>query len=99
MAGVMTALEANHDIGLLRQPVDDLALAFVAPLRANHHHVRHSGPFPRPTTVPVHRRKGADSIRIKDATTPDKTTRRTTGIPQDRLGRYFKALRQLHVDS
>ncbi len=47
MAGVMTALEANDDVGLLRQPVDDLALAFVAPLRADHHHIRHSGPFPQ----------------------------------------------------
>ena len=46
MAGVMTALEANDDVGLLRQPIDDLALAFVAPLRADHHHIRHSDTLP-----------------------------------------------------
>ena len=53
MAGVVAALEANDDIGLLRQPIDDLALAFVAPLRADHHHIRHSEPFPQePPAVP-----------------------------------------------
>ena len=29
VAGVVAALEAHDDVGLLRQPVDDLALAFV----------------------------------------------------------------------
>ena len=41
MAGIMAALEPNDDIGLARQPVDDLALALVAPLGADHHHIRH----------------------------------------------------------
>ena len=41
MAGVMAALKAHHDVGLDRQPIDDLALAFVAPLGADHHHIRH----------------------------------------------------------
>ena len=45
MAGVMAALEANDDIRPLRQPVDDLALAFVAPLRSDDDHIRH---FVRP---------------------------------------------------
>ncbi len=53
MAGVMAALEANDDVGLFRQPVDDLALAFVAPLRADHHHVRHSEPFPQVQPSPA----------------------------------------------
>jgi hypothetical protein len=41
VAGVVTALEANHDIGALGQPVDDLALAFVAPLGADHGDIAH----------------------------------------------------------
>src|ERR1700730_13899388 len=41
MPGIVAALEAHHDIGLERQPIDDLALAFVAPLGADHHHIRH----------------------------------------------------------
>ena len=41
MAGVMAALKAHHDIGPDRQPIDDLALALVAPLGADHHHIRH----------------------------------------------------------
>ena len=32
VTGVVAALEAHHAVGLLGQPVDDLALAFVAPL-------------------------------------------------------------------
>ena len=42
VAGVVAALEAHDDIGALRQPVDDLALALVAPLGADHRDVRHS---------------------------------------------------------
>ena len=41
MAGIVPALEAHDDVGLLGQPVDDLALAFVAPLGAHDDHVRH----------------------------------------------------------
>ena len=42
VAGIVAALEAHHDVGALRQPVDDLALAFVAPLRADDHHIGHA---------------------------------------------------------
>ena len=35
VAGVVAALEADHHVGAARQPVDDLALAFVAPLGAD----------------------------------------------------------------
>src|SRR3546814_23819 len=38
VAGVVAALEAHHRADVLRQQVDDLALALVAPLRAEHHH-------------------------------------------------------------
>jgi hypothetical protein len=41
VAGVVAALEAHDNVGALRQPVDDLAFALVAPLGADHHHVRH----------------------------------------------------------
>ena len=41
MPGIVAALKAHHDVGLERQPIDDLALAFVAPLGADHHHIRH----------------------------------------------------------
>ena len=47
VAGVVAALEAHDDVGALRQPVDDLALALVAPLGADHHHIRHAASFRR----------------------------------------------------
>ena len=51
VAGIMAALEADDDIGLLGQPVDDLALAFVAPLGPDYHHIRHSTCFPAPALL------------------------------------------------
>ena len=41
MAGIMAALIPHDDICPLGQPVDNLAFAFVAPLRADHHNIRH----------------------------------------------------------
>ena len=41
MAGIVTALEAHDDVGLLRQPVDDLALPLVAPLGADDDNIGH----------------------------------------------------------
>src|SRR5262249_4355069 len=41
VAGVVAALEADDDVGPLRQPVDDLALALVAPLGADHRDIGH----------------------------------------------------------
>ena len=41
VAGIVAALEAHHDIGARRQPVDDLAFAFVAPLGADHRNIGH----------------------------------------------------------
>src|SRR5437763_273417 len=46
VAGVGAALKPHDDIGALRQPVDDLALALVAPLSADHRDIAH-GPLPR----------------------------------------------------
>ena len=39
VAGVVAALEAHHALWHLGQPVDQLALAFVAPLGADHDHI------------------------------------------------------------
>jgi hypothetical protein len=41
VAGIVPALEAHHHIGPLGQPVHQLALALVAPLGADHRHIRH----------------------------------------------------------
>ncbi len=41
VAGIVAALKARDHVGALAQPVDDLALALVAPLRADDHHVAH----------------------------------------------------------
>ena len=41
MAGIVAALKADDDVGLLGEPVDDLAFALVAPLGADHDNIRH----------------------------------------------------------
>jgi hypothetical protein len=46
MTGVVAALEANDDIRLLRQPVDDLALSLVAPLGTDDDNVGHFAGIP-----------------------------------------------------
>src|SRR4030088_216512 len=46
MAGIVAALEAHDDVGLLRQPVDDLALPFVAPLGADDDDIGHFESIP-----------------------------------------------------
>ena len=53
-AGIMTALEAGDDIGAFGQPVDDLALALVTPLAANHGVCRHpnSPPYKKTYSSP-----------------------------------------------
>ena len=47
VAGVMTALKTRDDIGLLGEPVDDLAFSLVAPLSADDDNITHSGKAPR----------------------------------------------------
>ena len=42
VTGVVSTLEADHQIGLLGEQVDDLALPFVAPLGAHDHKSRHT---------------------------------------------------------
>ena len=40
--GIVAALEAHDDIGLDRQPVDDLAFSFIAPLGADDDNIGHA---------------------------------------------------------
>ena len=42
VARVVPALEAGDHVGAFGQPIDDLALAFVAPLGAHDDHVCHA---------------------------------------------------------
>jgi hypothetical protein len=46
MAGVVPALEAHDGIRAAGQPIDDLALALIAPLGANHGYVGQNDAFP-----------------------------------------------------
>ena len=46
--GVRPAVVAADDVGVLREQVDDLALALVAPLRADDHGRRHDRSVPEP---------------------------------------------------
>src|SRR3974390_3153159 len=43
----MSTLEAHDDVGLLRKPIDDLALPLVPPLGTNHDHIGHEAFFLR----------------------------------------------------
>ena len=47
VAGIVAALEADHDVGLLRQPINNLALALVAPLGADHDNIGHQQMSPK----------------------------------------------------
>ena len=44
MASIMSPLEADDDVGLLGQPVDDFPLPFVPPLGTDHDHIGHEAP-------------------------------------------------------
>src|SRR5215471_20932815 len=58
MAGIVPALKANDDVGLLRQPVDDLALSLVAPLGADDDNIGHSRVIPMQTVFISHDPRG-----------------------------------------
>ena len=51
MAGIVAALEAHDDVGLLRQPIDNLALPFVAPLGADDDDIGNFVRFPSATVL------------------------------------------------
>ena len=68
VAGVVAALEADDDVGVLGEQVDDLALALIAPLGADDHdawHVRVSvgGGRRRAHAAPTATRLGSASRR------------------------------------
>src|ERR1041384_186244 len=44
--GIMATLESHDDVGLLGEPIDDLALAFVPPLGSDYDNIRHERCFP-----------------------------------------------------
>ena len=45
VTGIVPALKAGHHVGAHRQPIDDFAFTFVAPLRADHDNMRHLCPL------------------------------------------------------
>ena len=58
MAGVGAALIAHHEVGPLRQHIDQLSLALVSPLCPDHHHaggllVEHVGSSAKTTKEPL----------------------------------------------
>jgi hypothetical protein len=57
------ALEAHDDVGAARQPVDDLALALIAPLGADHGNVGQAQPFPGGTARALGDSEGLGNTR------------------------------------
>src|SRR5215471_14711692 len=91
MTGIVSALKTNDDVGLLRQPVDDLALPFVAPLGADDDHISHSQLFPLPSSKTTTRSARKMSVPIKGPPCPIMRpaqiaagTARTRGAPPDK---------------
>ena len=65
MPGIVAALEPHNDIGFKRKPIDDLALALVTPLGADHHHIRHrSNIFQNSVRRPPRQRPAAALRRL-----------------------------------
>ena len=92
MAGIVAALEADDDVGLFGQPVDDLALALVAPLGPDHYHIRHqrSSLRQRPDTDAGSRRPGPPSDKGSGAAEARRRPRpRAAAFKRLILRRYF----------
>src|SRR5712692_3140129 len=47
MPGVVSALEPDHDLRVLRQQIDDFAFPLIAPLRSDHHDIWHGRVIPQ----------------------------------------------------
>ena len=62
VAGVMPTLETHHHIGAFGKPIDNLALALIAPLRANHCDIRHRQILHHMTTAPAGFLRGRDRL-------------------------------------
>ena len=58
VARVMPSLEPRDHIRAFRQPVDNLAFAFVTPLGTDHHYVRHCRPSIRLKPFPPNPARG-----------------------------------------
>ncbi len=72
MPGVVPALEAHDHVGPARQPVDDLALAFIAPLGADHGDVGHGYSSPPARVGPVRPSTGlGERIGLQGLAAPD----------------------------
>ena len=71
VAGVVAALEADHQVGLLGEQVGDLALALVAPLGADDHDAGHAavslGAVGRSATVAAPSQKASSRRRRRPA--------------------------------
>ena len=83
MAGVVTTLIADDDIGFGREKVDQLRLALVTPLRSEHNSSWHGAQHYRPRTTAVGR------IRWADASLADPHARSATNcaaVNQARAG-------------
>jgi hypothetical protein len=66
VAGVVAAVEADHDVSLLAELVDDATFAFIAPLRTDTHDIAHQGlRFPDRLTAQATSGKGAwNDVRL-----------------------------------
>src|SRR5687767_15998625 len=64
MAGIVAALEAHDHVGALRQPIDDLALALVAPLRTDDRYIRHTR-LPCESICPLKHLNGAVAPKMR----------------------------------
>ena len=86
VAGIVAALEAHDDVGLLRQPVDDLALPFVAPLGADDDDIGHFAGIPSATISYEHDRseKRSPLFRIMRPAKITAGAARMRGIPSDK---------------
>jgi len=65
VAGIVAALEADDDIGPLGQPVDDLALTLVAPLRSDDNYVGHDIPLESVSCSEAFKAKPAHAYRLE----------------------------------
>jgi hypothetical protein len=70
MAGIVAALKADHHVGPLGEPVDDLAFSFVAPLGADDCDVCH-GYATFAQLILIYRRGLQRAHRARDDCSPD----------------------------
>src|SRR5882762_8902116 len=85
MPGVRAPLEPHHHVGPGGEEVDDLSLAFVAPLRADDHHVGHATSLSRRRAAAVRGRWGAalGQLRIVGRCFEEALDGRATGASEE----------------